>query len=148
MLLDSLQSDLNQSLKTGDKARTETLRYLLADVKKFDIDTYLPGSKDKLTDADVEKIIRKQVKTHTESIEAFSKAGRRDLVDKETAELKIIKTYLPPEISDNEIRNIVRSVISQGNTNFGPVMGMVMKQLAGKVDGNKVAEVVKAELQK
>lgn len=143
MLLDTLTNDLNTALKSGDKLRTQTLRFLIAAVKKYDIDTYLPGSSDKLSEADVTKIINNQVKTHKESVTAFTKGRRQDLVDKETAELDILKKYLPPELSDGEIKNIAASVMSQGLTNFGPVMGAVMKEVDGRASGDRVQKIVK-----
>ncbi len=146
MLFDQLFADLNTALKSGDQVKVRTLRFLLAAVKKFEIDTYPPSVGGKLTEDDVIKIIRRQVKTHTESIAAFNAANREDLVKKETEELAILKTYLPPEITDEEIRIIVKKVISQGGTNFGQVMSMAMGQLKGKADGNKVAQIVKEEM--
>ena len=73
MLIDQIMKDLNDALKGGEKMKLATLRFLVADIKKFEIDTYLPGSTETLTDSDVEKIIRKQVKNHEESIAAFQK---------------------------------------------------------------------------
>src|SRR3990167_7554445 len=110
MLLDKLHQDLNNALKGHDKIRVDTLRFLIAAIKKFEIDTYPPGSKGSLTAEDVLRLIRRQVNTHEESIAAFEKGGRSDLVEKEKAELTILKSYLPQELSDVEIREIVSSV--------------------------------------
>ncbi|HCM37787.1 MAG: hypothetical protein UV61_C0008G0044 [Candidatus Gottesmanbacteria bacterium GW2011_GWB1_43_11] len=148
MLLDDLTQDLNQSLKSGDKLRTETLRYLIAAIKKFAIDNYPPASGKELTDEDVTKVIRKQVKTHEESITAFTRGVRPDLVSKETVELAILKTYLPPEMTDEEIRLIVKSVTGSGQMQFGQVMGAVMARISGKAGGDRVGKIVKEELQK
>ncbi len=148
MLFDQLQSDLTVALKSGDTVTRGTLRFLISAVKKYEIDTYLPGASGKLSEDDVVKILRKQVKTHEESIAAFNKGGRTDLVDKETKELAILKKYLPQEMSDEEIRVIVKNVLANGAKDFGPVMGQVMKKVAGRAGGNRVQEMVKIELQK
>ncbi len=148
MLLDQLQTNVVTSMKSGDKTRTETLRYLIAAVKKYQIDTYLPGSTGKLTDEDIVKIIRWQVKTHRESIAAFAKGNRDDLVQKEKAELDILKEYLPAELTDREILAIIKTVVEMGQTQFGPLMGAVMKQVAGRANGDRVGKMVREELNK
>jgi uncharacterized protein len=145
MLLEKIQADLINALKSGDRLKTDTLRYFIAAVKKYDIDTYLPGSTAKLTDDDVVKILKRQVKTHEESITAFKNGNRQDLVDKESKELEILKFYLPPEMTDEEIRAIVKKSIT-GAINFGQAMSMAMSKLKGLADGNKVATIVKEEL--
>src|SRR3989344_1310105 len=103
MLLNQIQTDLITALKAGDKTRVGTLRFLVAAVKKYEIDTYPPSSGGKLTDADTSRIVQRQVKTHRESIEAFTKANRQDLVDKEKQELEILIEYMPKELTDAEI---------------------------------------------
>ncbi|MEK7165388.1 MAG: GatB/YqeY domain-containing protein [Patescibacteria group bacterium] len=148
MLLNSLINDLNTAMKAHDKVRVETLRYLVAAVKKYDIDTYSPANPGKLTDDEVLKIIRKQVKTHEESIAAFEKGARPDLVEKEKAQLAILKTYVPAELSDQEIRALLTSIKSRGIVNFGPLMGAMMKEVAGRAGGDRVAKIVNEVLQK
>lgn len=142
-MLQKLQQDLIAAMKAGDKARVDTLRFLIAAIKRFEIDAYPPASDKSLTDDDVIKIIQKQVKTHRESVEAFQKAGRVELVDKENKELEILRSYVPKEMNDEEIKAIVERVKTQGISNFGQAMGMVMKEVAGKADGNRVAKFVK-----
>lgn len=146
MLFDQIQLDLVAALKSGDKLRVDTLRFLIAAVKKFDMDTYLPGSALNLSEEDVLKIVRRQVKTHDESILAFTKGARPDLADREKAELVILKTYLPAEMADEGITRIVREIIASGNTNFGAIMGIAMKRLAGQAGGDRVARIAKQEL--
>lgn len=148
MLLDKLQADLIVGLKSRDQMRTNTIRFLISDIKKYAIDTYLPGSKQGLTDDDVIKIIRRQIKNRKESIAAFTKGGRQDLADKETSELKILETYVPAGAGAEEIRKIVKSVMVSGETDFGKIMGQVMKKLQGQADGATVAKIVKEEIAK
>lgn len=135
-------------MKSGDKLRVETLRFLVAAIKKYEIDTYPPGSTNKLSEDDVLKILRKQVKNHEESIAAFQKGNRQDLVDKEVAEMEILKSYLPEDLGDKQLVKIVQSVIGRGMTNFGQVMGVVMKEVGGRAGGERVVKIVKDQLQK
>ncbi len=146
MLLDQLQQDLTLAMKSRDSMRVGTLRFLISAVKKFQIDSYPPGSKDSLTDNDVMDIIKKQVKTHKESIAVFTKAGRVDLQKKEEDELQILLSYVPEQMTESDIREVVKRVVSQGSQNFGQVMGMVMKELKGKADGAQVKDIVKEEM--
>jgi hypothetical protein len=143
MLKDDLKRELTSALKSGDRAKVDTLRFLISDINKFEIDAYPPGSEKKLTDEDVLRVIKKQVKNHEESITAFTKGGRQDLVDKETAELKILKIYLPQEMSDQELEKIISEVVKSGINQFGQIMGIVMKKVAGRAGGDRVADLVK-----
>lgn len=143
MILDQLTSDLVSAMKAQDKFRIETLRFLLAAIKKYEIDTYPPVAQGKLTEGDVVKIVRQQVKTHKESIAAFTNAGRTDLTAKETAQLAILQNYLPRELSDDEIKDIVKSIKANGIFDFGQLMGLVMKEIAGRAEGERVARIVK-----
>lgn len=147
MLLEQISKDVVSSMKAGDQVRVGTLRYLLSEIKKYEIDTYPPATNKHVTDEDVLKIIRRQVKTHRESIEAFRQGKREDLVLKETEELKILESFLPKELTDNEIRSIVTSK-AKGINNFGQVMGIVMKEISGRAGGERVAEIVKELLGK
>lgn len=146
MLIEQLSQDLIFAMKSGDRIRVDTLRFLIAAIKKYEIDTYPPAKGGKLTEADTIKIIQKQVKTHRESIEAFQKGNRPDLVQKEQQELTILEQYLPKELTDAEIKTIVVALKNKGITNFGQLMGMAMKEVAGRAQGDRVAAIVKSEL--
>lgn len=146
MLLDKLLQDLNDALKGHDKLSVSTLRFLIAAIKKFEIDTYPPGSDGSLTDEDVVRVIRRQVKTHQESIDAFKKGSRQDLVDKETAELKILEAYLPQQFSDAAITQVVTKLVKSGVLDFGPLMGRVMEEVKDRAPGKRVQEIVKLVL--
>lgn len=151
MLIDTLRADLTASMKSGNSFRVETLRFLISAVKNLEIDKYPPSSNRSLTDEDVLSIIAKQVKTHKESIDMFSKAGRTDLVEKETKQLTILEEFLPKQLSEEEVKKTVFEVkskmIQEGKeVNFGTFMGEVMKVLRGKADGSLVSRFVKEEL--
>ncbi len=143
MLLEKLITDLHAAMKTKDAVRVQTLRFLIAAIKKFEIDTYPPAKSGKMTEQEIEKIIRQQIKNHKESIVAFEHAGRQDLLAKEKAELDILLSYLPPELTDEEIRTIVVKLKASGVADFGRLMGLVMKEVAGRAGGERVARIVK-----
>jgi uncharacterized protein YqeY len=148
MDLTELKAEILVSLKSGNASRTLTLRSLLSDVRYAAIAKYKAEWETLVTAEDVLDVVRRQIKTHKESIEMFSKAGRTDLVDKETVELKILEAYLPPQMSDAELSAIVSGVMSTGETNFGKLMGMVMAKTGKSVDGSKVASIIKSLLPK
>ncbi len=143
MLIDTLRTDLITAQKARDGVKTETLRFLLSAIKNFAIDHYGPARENEISDEDVTAILRKQVKSHEESINIFTKADRGELAEKEEKELLILKAYLPAEATDEEIEKVVRSVIDSGVKDFGPAMGRAMGQLKGKASGDRVSTVVK-----
>lgn len=147
-ILDQLHSDMTAALKAGDQTRLSTLRLLLAAVKNFAIAKYGAEADAKLTDADVTETTRKQAKTHRESIEAFEKGGRQDLVDKEKAELAILESYLPKALSDEELKALLAPVADSRETNFGLLMKQAMVTVAGSADGSRVASILKYLIQK
>ena len=146
MLFEQLKTDLISAMKSGERLRVDTLRYLIAAIQKYEIDTYPPATGGTLTEADVVKIVQKQVKTHRESIVAFEKGNRPDLVEKEQQELTILEKYLPKELTDAKITAIITAQKAKGITNFGQLMGMTMKEVAGRAPGDRVAALVKAAL--
>jgi uncharacterized protein YqeY len=141
-----IQEDMKQALKAGDKARLETLRGLLAQIK----DESIKKRPKELTDEDVLAVIRRGVKRRKESIELYKQGNRQDLVEKEQKELEVLQKYLPQQLSREEIEKIVNSVIEQvGATSIkdlGKVMGPVMKQLQGRADGKEVQQIVRERL--
>lgn len=128
-------------MRSKDAVRLSALRMIQASITEQE-----KSGKGDVKDEDVVAILQKQAKQRRESIEQFEAAGRKDLVDKETAELEIIENYLPEQASNDEIRAVVGEVIeSAGATSkkdFGRVMGPAMGRLKGKADGNRVREIV------
>ncbi|OGL43263.1 MAG: hypothetical protein A2161_09750 [Candidatus Schekmanbacteria bacterium RBG_13_48_7] len=97
----------------------------------------------KITDSDVLDVIRKQVKTHKESIESFEKAGRTDLVSREKAQLEILMEFIQAEMSDTDLEKIITRILSTGEKNFGALMSQVMAEVKGKADGARVSGKLK-----
>ncbi len=148
MLLDQLKADVLTSMKKGDKFRVDTLRFLLAAIRNAAIAKYAAAGESAMKDEDVLDVIKKQVKTHKESIEAFTKAGRSELVSKEQGELTILEAFLPKEMTDDELKKLLAPVAQSGETNFGLLMKQAMAIVAGKADGGRVAALLKQMIQK
>ena len=143
MLMQDLQQSMIDGMKRHDQNAVDTLRFLISAVKNAAITKYGAEAETKLTEADVLDVVKKQVKTHKESVEAFEKAGRKELADKEKAQLAILETYLPKQISDDELKKILEPVAKAGG-DFGPMMGKAMKAVAGKADGSRVSAILKS----
>lgn len=148
MLLDKLQTDLASAQKNRDQARIDTLRFLLGAVFNLQIEKYPPSKGGPpaggLTDADVQSVIKKQVRTHQESIMMFEKANRADLVAKEKAELAVLQAYLPPAMGESEVQAVVAKVMSANpGADFGQLMKLAMQELQGKADGSLVSKILK-----
>lgn len=143
MLIDQLKTDLIQSLKKGDTVRVGTLRFLLSAIQNAAIQSYGNKSETSLTDEDVLSVIKKQAKTHRESIEAFEKAGRGELVAKEQAELVILEAFLPKQLTDEDLKTMLTPVISSGEKNFGLLMKQAMAVVKDQADGGRVATILK-----
>jgi hypothetical protein len=105
---------------------------------------------EKLADGDVVVVIKKQVKQRQDSIEGFEKGGRTDLVEKEKAELAVLKSYLPEEIPPAQLEEIVKAVIAEvgatTKTDMGKVMKAVQAKVAGRADNRLVSQIVSANL--
>lgn len=143
MLIDKLQADLTTSLKAGKSDRVETIRFLIAGIHNTVTAKYGADWEKKMTDADSIDTVKKQIKTHRESIEAFEKAGRQELVDREKVQLAILEEFAPKELSEEELKKILEPIAKSGEKNFGLMMKNAMAAVAGKADGGKVASLLK-----
>lgn len=146
MLVDELKLSVINALKQGSTRRVETLRFVLAAVQYMAIAKYGSAADTKLTHQDILDVIKKQAKTHRESIEAFQKAGRDELVAKEQEELAILEEYLPKELSDQELQALLKPLAASGEANFGLLMGKAMKLVSGRADGGRVSPILKQML--
>jgi hypothetical protein len=145
-LKDQIVADLTAAMKAKNAARTSTLRMLKAAM----VNRRIEKGGD-LDDEDLTKLLRSQVKQRRDSIEQYRKGARHDLVDKETAEIAVIESYLPQAASQEEIEQAVAAAIAETGATSMKEMGAVMKttmaQLAGKnPDGRAVSETVKTKL--
>ena len=145
-LKDKIVSDMTAAMKAKDAARTSTLRMVKAAIMHREKE-----GGGELTDEDVTKLLRSQVKQRRDSVEQYQKAGRQELVDKEAAEIAVIEEYLPQAASEAEIEQAVSAAVAEtGATSMkdmGAVMKAAMAKLAGKnADGKLVSETVKKKL--
>ena len=149
MLKQDLQEQLKQAMKDQDELKKSVLRMLLSAITYYEIQK--GGAGYEATDEDVLSVIDKQVKQRKDSIEQFEKAGRQELADKEKAEMDMLQKYLPEQMSEEELRNIIKETIAGMGTvtvaDMGKVMGAVMPKVKGKADGNLVGKIVREELQ-
>lgn len=136
-----IQGDLNAARKAHDKNGVLLLGTILADIKNRRIE-----AKRELTDAEVSEVLRKGIKKRRESIEMYDKAVRADLADRERAEVTALEAYLPANVSDDEIRAAIRTVIAEGATNIGGVMGKVSPMFKGRSEGSTISRIAKEEL--
>ena len=146
-LRDQIQSDLIGAMKARDEVKVSTLRMLKSAIGAFEV-----SGKQKVTatEEDVLSVLKREVKKRKESIRQFEEGGRKDLVEREKAELVLLEAYLPAMMRDNEVRIVVESVAAElgatGPSDMGKVMGAVMNKLGGRADGAMVKEMVQSVL--
>jgi len=145
-IADKLSNDFKEALKSGDRSRVSILRMVKAAIKNREIE-----KRSALNDEEIQGILRSYVKRAHESIEQFSSAGRTELAEKEKAELAILHEYLPQQISEEEIRRIIRDAAAEvgaaGPKDMGKVMKVVMAKTKGQADGKLVNALVKELLE-
>jgi len=140
-----IESDTKEALKSGAKDKVSTLRMLNAALKNKQIDKRRP-----LTEEEVIETVRTLIKQRRDSVEQFTKGGRQDLVNKETAEIAVLEAYLPKQLTQEELEHMVRDAIAQSGAQGAKDLGKVMKTLipivGGRADGKLVSELVKNAL--
>jgi uncharacterized protein YqeY len=139
---EALRAALTAARKAQDKARTLVLSTILANLKNREIELKRPVTSD-----DVIDVLRKGVKTRRESVEQYTAANRPDLADAERFQIAVLQEFLPPAVDPEEIRTAVRQAIAGGTRDIGKVMGQVLPQFKGRVDGKDVNRIVREELQ-
>jgi hypothetical protein len=144
-LKERITDDMKAAMRAKDSERLGAIRMLTAAIKQKEVDERV-----ELDDAGVVGIVDKLLKQRKDSIDAFQKAGRQDLADKEQAEVVVLQAYLPTRLSageiDAEVRAIVAELGAKGPGDMGKVMGAVKQRLAGKADMGQVSAAVKAAL--
>lgn len=162
-LKEKIQSDITHAQKTNDEIRLSTLRMLNAALQNASIqkrtklakggaaDTKTLEAQSALTEDEMIKVVASEVKKRKESIESFEKGGRADLAKKELQELVVLQAYLPKQLSEQEVRLIIKDVIARvgatSQKDMGKVIKMVMEQVGNKAESSFVALAVKESLQ-
>ncbi len=143
MLRKKLQEDQLTALKSGDKSKLEVLRFVISEVKNREIE-----KKSELNDEETIVVLKKFAKELKESIEAFEKGGRSDLVEGSKKQLTIISEYLPKEISDEELKREIEKIITENKAvydqNPKAIIGICMKQLKTKADPSRIMKMISA----
>jgi hypothetical protein len=145
-LLEKINSQIKEAMKGGDSFKVGTLRMVVSAIQNREIEKRAKSA-DPLTEDEIIEVLRREVKKRRESIEIYGNAGRSDLKEKEELELKIIQSYLPAELTEDEIENIVTGVMSAGEKEFGKIMKTVKEQIGGRADGKLVSDIVKKHLE-
>ena len=147
-LKDSITADMKAAMKAGDSVRLGTIRMLLAAVKQREVDERIV-----LTDGDVVALVEKAIKQRREAISQFSAGNRPDLVAKEEAEAMVLAAYLPEQMSETDVDEVITAAVAEvaasgvtGNAAMGKIMAIVKPKLAGKADMSAVSGKVKAKL--
>ncbi len=139
MLKDKLKKNSIEALKNRDSKRVEVLRFLVSLIDKKELQ--LPVGQ--MTEGDEIGVLRKELKNKEEAKVLFIKGGRADLVDQMDYEIAVVREYLPEEMSDEKIKEVIKLVINEKGSNFGMVMKESMSKLGGAVDGSIVSRMVK-----
>ena len=142
-----INDQLNTALKNKDKPLISTLRLILAAIKDRDIATRTVDKKEPIGDLEVVKILRKMLKQRRESAELYEKAGRKELRDCENLEIKIVSSFLPKQLSDDETKRIcqetVKSLGVSSIKDMGKIMGTLKQKYSDGMDFSKVNKIVK-----
>ena len=145
-IAEQIEKDYIQAYKAKDQVRLGTLRLLKTAAKNKQVDLMRP-----LTDDDVMNVIIRELTQRQDSIEQFTAAGRTDLADKEAAEAEVLKGYMPAQLTEEELAEVVEKVcaplLEGGMKNMGKAISAIMADYKGRVDGKAVSEAVKARLQ-
>ena len=142
-LQQKVMSQLKEAMKAKDKVALESLRA----VKSALLLAQTSGDKKELTEEDEIKLVQKLVKQRKESAALYAKQGREDLAEPELAQAKVLEQFLPEQLSEDDLKQVVSKIIEQVGASsmkdMGKVMGMASKQLAGKADGKAISTIVK-----
>ena len=136
-----LRAAMNEARKQREQARTLLLSTILSDLKNRELELNHPASDDEAAE-----VVRRGIKRRRESVEVYEKAGRSDRAATESAEIRILESFLPANMPPEEIRAAVREAIAGGATDMGKVMGAVMPRFKGRADGKLVNQIVREEL--
>ena len=145
MLLEQIQKDLKNAQLARDEIKTSTLRLLLSEIKNAEI-----AKGGELADPEIVSVVQREVKKRNEAVLAFRSGGREESAKKEELEAKILQSYLPTQLSTEELTKVVETTINElgakSFTDMGRVIGAVMGEVKGQADGSAVSSLVKEKL--
>lgn len=144
-LKEQILEDIKKYMKEKDSVALNAVRMLKSDIKNAEI-----AAIKELDDNGIFKVVASNIKKRKDSIEVYAKNGRQDLADKEAAEIKILEKYLPAQLDDDAIKNIIEKTIASLDENmkknFGAVMKNVMAEIGNRAEGKRVSELIKGML--
>lgn len=150
MLKQKISDDLKTAMKSGDVLRRDTLRMLDSMIKNTEIEKR--KREDGLTDEEIMEVVARAIKQRKDSVAQYEAGGRLELAEKETGEIAILSAYMPPQMSEEDVRAEIKRTIAEtgasGKGETGKVMGAAMAKLKGKTDGQIVKKIVEEELGK
>ena len=145
-LTERLNNDMKQAMKDKDKVRLSVIRMVRTAIKNAEIDQQRT-----LSDDEVIAVLNREMKQRRDSLQAFESAGRQDLIEEVKQEIQVLIDYLPAQMSEDEVRAVVREVIAEvgaaGKSDMGKVMSALMPKVKGRADGKLVNQIVGQELQ-
>jgi uncharacterized protein YqeY len=144
MILEQINNDFKDAMRRKDEIVVGTLRILKSEIKNAEIE-----KRSELTEDEVMKVLAKKVKQHRDSIESFKAGNRQDLVDHEEKQMAVVASYLPQQMNEDDVRAIVKAVVSETNatqSDFGKIMKEVLARAKGQTDGSVVSKIAKEEL--
>jgi|TARA_B100001059_G_scaffold65290_1_gene61509 uncharacterized protein YqeY len=145
-LKQQIESKLNEALKAKDKNTYPTLRLVVSAIKDAEIAGRSKGQKE-VMDSNVIAILKKMIKQRNESCEVYKKAGRKELLESETREIEVISTFLPKQLSEEEIKKIcqetIKSIGATSMKDMGKIMGSLKSKHADNIDFSKVSSIIK-----
>lgn len=143
---DKIRADLKEAMKAKEKERTGTIRMLLAAIQTAETE----GTKHEVDDAEIQKIIAREIKKRRESAEIYQSNGREDLASQELTEAEILEGYQPTQLTDEELASLVDATVADLNASSMAQIGAVMKEVTaradGRADGKRLSAAVKARL--
>jgi uncharacterized protein YqeY len=146
MLRDKIMADMKDAMRGGDKAKVSTLRLMNSAIKSADIDAR-PKGVDAITDAEILQVFAKMIKQRRDSVEQFTTGGRPELAASEQAEIVVIESYMPQQMSEDDVKAAATAIIAEigaaGMKDMGKVVAAMKEKFAGQMDFSKASGVVK-----
>lgn len=141
MLKKKVEDDVKVAMKARDTVRLNTVRGLLSEMKREEIDT-----RTELTEDRAIAIVQREIKKRRDALDFAKNAGRAELVEQNEVELKILQSYLGEQMSEDELRTLITRLVSEGNDSLGKIMGALNADYKGRFDGRVASEVAKSAL--
>ena len=135
---EQILADIKEAMKAKDEFKRDTLRTLNAALKQVEVDQRI-----EMTDEVVLPLLQKEIKKRADSVELYLKGAREDLTKKEQSEIELIKAYLPPQLSDDELKEKIKSIIEKVGKNLGAVMKMAKDEIGASAEAKRISMIAK-----